>query len=280
MPGRLLLLRAFLDTGSLRRSSGYYSPLHGSCATLIPVPETKARAEHLEPSRAVDPCTSRPLVEYMPLEGGWTLHWDPRLDLGFYTDYYAPRGRLPHRPGHRLNQGDVLAFMAGLAVYPEGFWERRRRKNDILRAFRRSVSEGRAGIYLVGLIRIRAVIDVSRTGWNHALTLHPQLRLSPHYHRPVDEPVAVIGEGYLVEPPAPLSKPNGALARQPPSPLLEQLIGSAAAKAVARGNYRRSRVVRVGFNRLQSLLEEKGYRLVPAPPPPPPPSPSSSPAGV
>ncbi|MET1128705.1 MAG: hypothetical protein ABWW70_05255 [Thermoproteota archaeon] len=261
MAGKGLLLRAFLDTGSLP-GGGYYSPLHPElgCATLIPVPEEEApnAAEGMDPSRWVDPCTGSPLERFMPYDRRWMLHNDPRLDLGFYTDYFAPRGRLPRRLGVKLGKGDVLGFVAGLAVYPEGFWERRRSLAEVRRAFRGAVAEGRAAVYVVGFIEVEAVVDISATGWSTLLSVYPKLRESPHYAREGDAPVAVIGQGYLVEPPCPASTPSASIDRQPPSELLQRVAGREAALAFSRSNYRRSRVLRLSARQLAEELQREG----------------------
>lgn len=265
MAGKLLLLRVYLDTGSLARG-GYYSPLHVSeeCATLIPVPETetKSRLDFIDPNKVVDPCTHMPLRRFQPWEQSWLLHNDPRLDLGFYTGYYAPRGRLPRRPGHRLVRNDVLGFIAGLAVYPEGFWDKWKRLQDIRRAFKNAVNSGRAGVYLIGFIVVKAVINIEAVGWNKALEMFPQLSQSPHYLRKYDHPVAVIGEGYIVRPPVRLTEPSQGLARMKPNSFLKRLIGDDAAKALAQSNYRRSRIMRIGrVWKLIDALKEEGHSI-------------------
>jgi len=261
--GKLLLLRVYLDAGSLP-GGGYYSPLWPGvgCATLIPVPEAFAEraTRDMDPASVVDPCTGRPLLDFLPVDRWWLLHNDPRLDLGFYTDYYAPRGRLPRS----LAGGDVVGFVAGLAVYPEGFWSRRRSLPEIRRALHLAAGKERAAVHLVGFLEVEEVVDTARTGWGRLLARHPQLRSSPHYARHDDYPTAVIGRGYLVYPPAPLSEPRPWLARQPPSRLLARMLGEEAAWALARGNYRRSRLARLDAGELREVLEEAGYSARPA----------------
>jgi len=257
---RVLLLRAWLDTSSLPGGQGYYSPLEGGCATLIPIPEEHVNRgdyprEALDPRVARSPCSGRSLDNYMPLGRGWLLHNDPRLDMepGFYTDYYAPQGRLPRSPERGLRPGDLLLFAAGLAQYPRGFWERRRRLTEILRAFREARERGGLGVYLVGGLRVEKVIDVSRTGWERALELAPVLRYSPHLYRDGDRPVAVVGEPLATGEPVLLARPAAGRLCGEPTPLLIGLLGRRAAEAFLRQNCRRARVVTVEGERLARL---------------------------
>ena len=260
---RLLLLRAWLDTGSLRGGRGYYSPLtEDGCPMLIPIPETRVEKpwsqlpSSLDPRRWRSRCTGQPLEHYMPLEHPWLLHNDPRLDTGgegFYTDYYAPKGRLPKSPEKELRPGDVLAFAAGLASYPRGFWERRRRHREILQAFREAVARGDAGLYLVGYLVVQEVIDTSKTGWERAISRHPVLRESPHYHRIGDRPVAVLGKPRMLEKPLRLASPlGGRLCGRPEEPLVE-ILGARAAARLVKQNCRRSSVVQAGRGVLEKL---------------------------
>ena len=139
------------------------------------------------------------MADYMPLGREWVLHRDPRLDAGFYTEPLGRRGRLPRA----LGPGWALVFAAGLAVYPQWFWARRRTRREILAAFRRARVEGRAQVYIVGLILVEEVHVVS--DWARAPTL---LGESPH--RAYGEPVrAVIGEPLLLRPPLPISALRG-----------------------------------------------------------------------
>ena len=146
-------------------------------------------------------------------------------------------------------------------MYPEGFWSKRRTLSEIRRGFRQVVDSGKAAIYLVGFLEVEEVVDTARTGWDYLLDRHPQLKHSPHHARDGDYPVAVIGRGYLVHPPAPLSKPKPHLARQPPSQLLVKIIGREASRALANGNYRRSRLVQLSAKELKEILEGEGYSV-------------------
>ncbi|ADI31854.1 hypothetical protein [Staphylothermus hellenicus] len=148
---KLLILRAFLETSN----GGYYSPLYRKCYTLLPIPEDPYRLReiplHLQPGKIIDQCTGEKFSKFYPVEhDNNPIHNDPRLDLGIYTGYYMPKGRLPHKKGKKLEENDLLLFMAGLAEYPEKFWSKRRGLREIKKAFRDSLVNGKAGIFIVG----------------------------------------------------------------------------------------------------------------------------------
>ncbi len=234
---KILLLRAYAETSS----NGYYSPLHrGNCPTLLPIPEEgvlRAKPWFMDPRRTRSPCTGEPLSTYYPVEHAATpIHNDPRLDLGLYTDYYMPGGRLPSRPGKRLGRGDVLLFMAGLAQYPDEAWRRPRSLREQKRLFDEARRRGRAAVYLVGGIVVEEIVDTGLVGWEKAVRRHPVLACSPHYYRVMDEPVAVLGRGFTLQPPPRISCGRG------PCRGFTMLLGDAALGA-ARNNYRRTRVV-------------------------------------
>ncbi len=253
-----LTLRVYLDTSSLPGGGGYYPPLHPGrgCATLLPVPEPglRGRPPPLDPWVAGDPCTGRAVAWFQPLGLEWPLHRDPRLDLGWYMDRWAPRGRLPRR----LAGGGLLLFVAGLAVYPEGFWAERRSLSEIRRAFRGAVEAGRAGVYLVGLLEAWEALDVGREGWGRLLARCPTGAESPHYWTRDHWTVALLGRGFLVEPPLYMGRPGSA------SEAARQLLGGEAAEALARGRFRRSRLLALSLDALESLVSGWGSRLVEA----------------
>ncbi len=239
----VLVLRAWSDTAS----RGQYSILHDDgCATLIPIPDPSIpeppcflRAECL-----ASPCTGEPLSRYI-VRGSGVLHNDPRLDLGFLTDRPAPRGRIPRG----LGPGDLVLFAAGLS--------RRPAQGPLLR---RLLRVGEAGIYIVAGLLVREVVDVGGKGWPAAIREHPELAESPHYwRRPRDHPVALIGEAFTVKPPIPASKPRSP---SQPSRELELLLGREIASKLARGRYRRTRLLPLEASTILSTMEELGYRIL------------------
>lgn len=238
---KLLILRAYLETSN----GGYYSPLHSKCYTLLPIPENPRKLrevpEHLQPDKIVDLCTKKKLSSFYPLEHrNNPLHNDPRLDLGFYTGYYMPKGRIPHRAEKRLGENDLLLFMAGLARYPENFWSKSRSLREIKKAFRESVRRGKSGIFIIGGIIVREIIDISETGWGIMIKKYPVIKHSPHYYRRNDYPVAVIGKGFFLKKPFRISTSN-----LKPTKNFVELIGKENAYNTARNNYRRTRVIKI-----------------------------------
>ena len=243
---RGLVLRAWSDLST----TGQYSILHrNGCASLIPIPETSAyrRPCFLRPDCLLSPCTLRPLsfymVRYTPV-----LHNDPRLDKGFYTGYWAPRGRLPRA----LSRGDLLLFVAGL-VHED--YARRADKPGKL------VQRGFAGIYFVGGIVVEDIVDVGETGWRRALEKWPRLVYSPHYWRRGDTPVAVIGSGFVLRPPLPASAP-GTL--REPSEAAKEILGNDAAWGLARSRFRRSRLIPMALELVERAAQRHGSRIVAA----------------
>ena len=245
---KLLLLRAYIETSN----GGYYSPIHpdNDCYTLLYIPENPQRLrvvpDHLIPRNITDPCTGRRLADYYPVEmREKPIHRDPRLDLGFYTGYYMPHGRQPKKPGKRLEPGDHLAFMAGLAEYPPNYWDKPHTHREIKRTFRQICRNPKqCGVYIVGGIIIEEIVNIAETGWKQAVAMYPALRESPHYYRIDDYPVAVIGKTYQLNPPIRISSPENS---RKPSEQLIQLVGEQNASNIARNNYRRSGTLEV-FN--------------------------------
>lgn len=229
----LLVLRAWSDLAN----GGLYSVLHpDGCATLIPIPETgelRATPCFLRADMLLSPCTGKPIASYN--SGRYMLlHNDPRLDAGFYTDYYAPGGRIPRK----LSGGDVLLFAAGLRLERCG--------------------KGRScrGVYIVGGILVREVVNIAAVGWREALERHPELSLSPHYWRHDDRPVAVTGEGFTITPPLRVDDGDGG-----PSEALGELLGWEAARAFARGRFRRSRLVEGDIDLVERVAASWGSKL-------------------
>jgi len=194
--GVAYLLRVYADTSTV----GYYSPLHDhlECASLLPIPERRIELSRapvwLNPYFVRDPCTNLAMATFMPLGLEWVMHRDPRLDLGFYTEPLGRSGRLPRA----VSRGWLLVLVSGLAVYPEGFWDRRRSRREVLKAFREAMGSSRGGVYIVALMEIEEVLEVR--DWSRAPR---ELLQSPH--SALGEPVrAVLGDVMLVTPPIPL----------------------------------------------------------------------------
>ncbi len=238
---RGLVLRAWSDTAN----GGQYSVLHrGGCASLIPIPETGPMRRvpcFLRPQCLLSPCSLRSLSFYMARYSP-VLHNDPRLDKGFYTGYWAPRGRLPRS----LGRGDVLLFVAGLVR--EDYAGLATRPGKLVR-------RGLAGVYFVGGIVIEGILDTKSIGWREALRRWPQLVYSPHYWRRGDTPVAVVGQGFMFRPPLLASAPGTLRA---PSEAAIELLGANAAKGFARNRFRRSRIVELGLDLVRAVAEKHG----------------------
>ena len=239
-----LVLRAWSDTAN----GGQYSVLHrGGCVSLIPIPETNSMKRtpcFLRPQCLLSCCSLRPLSFYMARYSP-VLHNDPRLDKGFYTGYWAPRGRLPKS----LKRSDVLLFVAGLV------WED---YAGLATRPRRLVEKGLAGIYFVGGIVIEEMLDTRSMGWKRLIHRWPQLVYSPHYWRKRDNPVAVVGQGFMLKPPLPASQPGTLRA---PSEAAIELLGAEAARGLARNRFRRSRLVELSLGLVKVVAERHGSRI-------------------
>ncbi len=239
---KALFLRVFVETSN----GGYYSPIIDDCYVALPIPETTKipdPPDHMLPDKIIDKCTGRTLDHYYPLEltrNNHPVHNDPRLDLGFYTDYYMPIGRIPKKNDKKLSKNDVIIFMAGFAYYPQGFFESKHTLRDIRKEFMKAHREGKTGIYIMGYIVIKDMVNVEEIGWRKAIQKYPVLRYSPHYYRQNDKPLAIIGKGYILANPIKIySKSQGI------SPVLKKIIGGRQAVSMARNNFRRSSVVNI-----------------------------------
>ena len=195
----------------------------------------------LRPRCLLSPCSLRSLSFYMARYSP-VLHNDPRLDKGFYTGYWAPRGRLPRS----LGRGDVLLFVAGLV------WED---YTGLATRPGKLVERGLAGIYFVGGIVIEEILDTRSMGWSRALHRWPRLVYSPHYWRRRDTPVAVVGQGFMFRPLLPASAPGTLRA---PSEAAIELLGAEAAKGLARSRFRRSRLVELSLDLVKAVAEKHG----------------------
>ncbi len=278
------ILRVFLDGSSLG-GRGYYSPLHREkgCATLIPIPEDPLflREEYrvnppsfMDPDKWIDSCTGATISTFMPIKPPtrldnfvksipgrrgiayrepWILHNDPRIDRGFYTDTGS---RIPKD----LKRGDILFFAAGLAEYPRGFWDKRRTLSSIISTFNRAKDEGKTGIYLVGGIIVKEVVHLDTDeDWEKAISMHSYLRESPHFYRVNRSAIAIIGRGFTVSPPAPLTTPRRGSSLGRPSKLLQEILGREAAYSFIRGNARISRLVEItSMEKIFDILAVEG----------------------
>lgn len=259
---RLFMIRVFLSSSDLPGMQGYYSLFlpEKACAGLIPIPDRgiswDKMPSHLDPCKAVEPCTGLKYEMLQPIEYKWVLHRDPRIDLGFYTDSRFARAR----------SDDILLFTAGLAEYPNGFWGQRRWSiREIRRVFLDSVRKGKAGVYVVGGIVVEKVLDISRLkrGWREAVEKTPMLKYSPHYHRGHDLPRAFLGKGFTLKPPLPISRRVEGRLAGPPTRLLKKLLGEEKALAYARKKYRKSSGgVEIAVEDVLSTLEEEGAKIV------------------
>ncbi len=254
---KLLLLRAFIESSN----GGYYSPIHQDrgCYTLLYIIDDPNRyswiPDHLLPDNIVDNCTGYRLSVFYPVEYlDKPIHRDPRLDLGFYTGYYMPHGRLPVKDDKRLGRGDLLLFMAGLCKYNENLWGGRYSLSRFRSVFRRVYRSGFCGIYIVGGIIVEDIVDVSVYGWENIISSYPFLKYSPHYYRVGDEPVAVIGSGFKLVKPLLIGFRRGVY-----SGYFEELIGRRDALMVSMNNFMRSRVIEIGD---QYMFIDKMLRLI------------------
>ncbi|MCD6324211.1 MAG: hypothetical protein J7L55_03795 [Desulfurococcales archaeon] len=227
--GPSLLLRVYFETAD----GGYYSPMFEDCFEALPVPEFLGRLTKVDyalnftydkvPSR----CGSGGLGKYIPtdylLVGGSSYpvskviaHYDPRLDIGVYSDYWrSAGGRIPK--ALRCEGKDTfLFFAAGLAKYPPKFFNSKHGFTEIRRVFMRS----NRGIYVVGYMKVDEIADLTqfsskitsslREGgiekvWEEAVKAYGERVIkTPHYARPVDLPVVILSEeghyGFFREP--------------------------------------------------------------------------------
>jgi len=250
---RLLLLRVFMDTSN----GGYYSPLHeNGCASLLPMPETaqlKYTPSFLNPDNIIDPCGYGYLSRYYANEcfrnSQKALHNDPRPDLGFYTGHYSPKGRIPKSFNKRLNEGDILLFMAGLAEYPDDIWDNKPSLRDIQKKLYKLKKKGKAGIYLVSGIVVEKTIDIRSTGWSKVIKKYPVLRFSPHYYRIRDHTIAILGKGFSINPPMKIYCFKNGLT----SGFIE-LVGKEIATKIMKNNFRRSGVVEIPYRKVRDII--------------------------
>ncbi len=218
--GESLLLRVFFETAD----GGYYSPMFKNCFEALPIPEFRGRlvrqdvAEEFRYDRIPCRCSSETLAKYLPsdyvLVGGSSYrineivaHWDPRLDIGVYSDYWrSAGGRIPKSFREYRRLECYIFFAAGLAKYPPKFFNEKHGFTEIRRAFMRADR----GIYVVAYMKVDELVDLtsiaSRKGidigkegtervWMIAKREFGERVLkTPHYARGGDLPVVILSE--------------------------------------------------------------------------------------
>jgi hypothetical protein len=220
MYGKSLLLRVFFESAD----GGYYSPYIGECFELLPVPEVIGRSyrEDVYKKFLYDSlqcrCGKGRLRKYLPsdyvLVGGSSYHirevmahWDPRFDIGIYSDYWrAAGGRIPKDFKKCNNTKCFIFFAAGLAKYPKRFFERKHGFTEIRRTFMKSDR----GIYVIAFMEINEVIDLTEIAsrmkidigaegdlkiWEWAEKEYgDRITKTPHYARGWDLPVIILSD--------------------------------------------------------------------------------------
>lgn len=251
---KTLLLRVYIDTNQLY--GGYYSPIHDNgCTTLLPIKETHQLREvppYLNATEIIDKCTNMPLLTFYPQE--WiinnrlVIHNDPRPDLGFYTGHHAPIGRIPRK----LAKNDYILFMAGLAKYRAGFWDKQRNKSEIIKAFREAKDKGNTGIYIVAYIKVNDIIEIK--DWLQVIEKYPNLKYSPHYFWKNTQrtTVAIIGESNYIIPPVKIFD----LKEKKPTRVLVDLIGRENTIRLIKNNFRKSRLIIMDSEQVEELIKE------------------------
>jgi len=227
--GPSLLLRVYFETAD----GGYYSPKFKDCFEALPIPEFIGRLQKMDVAKRYTydkipmRCSNGFLSKYLPtdylLVGGSSYpvskviaHYDPRLDIGVYSDYWrAAGGRIP-RSFKEFRRKAYIFFAAGLSEYPKKFFSRSHGFTEIRRVFMKS----NRGIYVVGYMRADEVVDLTqytsdiskslREGgidevWERAIRDYGErVAMTPHYARTVDLPVVILSDegnyGFFKEP--------------------------------------------------------------------------------
>jgi len=250
---KLLMLRVFMDTAN----GGYYSPLHeDGCASILPMPETEKLRyvpSFLNPDNVIDPCGYGCLSRYYVKECfkniQKAIHNDPRPDLGFYTGHYSPKGRIPKSPHKKLDEGDIILFMAGLAEYPDNLWEKKPSLRDIQKSLSKLKKRGKAGIYVVSGLIVERIVDVKLSSWSKVLKKYPVLRFSPHYYRLKDHTIAVLGRGFNINPPLKIYCFKQGITRT-----FIELIGRENAIKIMKNNFRKSGIIEIPYRRIRDIV--------------------------
>jgi len=163
-------------------------------------------------------------------------------------------GRIPWG----LTRGDVILLIAGLARYPRGFWDTRRRKAEIRRAMRESEAQCTSGLYIVGGIIVEDLVDVAGVGWRELLSVYPCAMETSFYwdaaRYGIDEgPLLVVGETFKLYPPVVVYKCNR------PARELAKILGNEAVERALRNELRRAAPLKV--EGLLEKLEEATRRI-------------------
>ncbi len=223
-----LLLRVFFESGD----GGYYSPRFDECYEVLPIPEVVGLTTDVDHARkfaySLIPCRCGPcfLSKYLPSDylfvGGSShpvykivAHWDPRLDIGCYVDYWRNvGGRIP--ANFKNCEDCYIFFAAGLAKYPLGYFDVKHGFTEIRRTFLNS----ERGVYVVGYMKVDTVIDLAEIStelnlkniehtvkdvWHEAARRYgDRVLMNPHYARPADLPVIMLSDegnfGFFDEP--------------------------------------------------------------------------------
>jgi len=244
----VVMIRVYSDLQNI----GYYSVLHNDgCVTYLPIIEKKRLREtpsFLDPNRVVDKCSGEPLSKYYRYSRYVVLaiHNDPRIDLGLYTEEI--RGRLPKKIGRNT----WILFVSGLAEYPEEAWNMK--SMDFKKMLVDLKKRGKIGIYIVGGIIVDKSILIKNVEWDNYVSKYTVLMYSPHYYRLEDrETHAILGRGFWINPPlkiATLNYPRGySVTRE-----LLSLIGYGEAGKFVKQNFRKTRIMDIGVEKINQIL--------------------------
>ncbi len=215
--GPSLLLRVYFETAD----GGYYSPKFMDCFEALPIPEFIGKLQKLNVAKEFTydkiprKCGKGTLSKYLPtdylLVGGSSYpvskviaHYDPRLDIGVYSDYWRTAGGRIPKAFREFKGRSYIFFAAGLSEYPDRFFARKHGFTEIRRVFMKS----NRGIYVVGYMRVDEVVDLTvytsgisqslRAGgidkvWEKAVSeFGGRVAMTPHYARTVDLPVVIL----------------------------------------------------------------------------------------